>query len=454
MAVQADVDKKQVIGKDGEASNGQMVGHETVFVAEFVDGILDPNKPMLGPVRDGGHIVANTAPGCWGPMITPEIRGGHEVTKPVAVAGAKPGDAIAIRIKDISVTSMATASGNDTALGERFLGDPYVAGKCPECGTLYPKTVIKGIGQDAVRCANCGADASPFKFTNGYTIGFDNNHTLGVTLSQEVAERLAQDARYYAAMPEKSIQNSILTFAPHDLVGLVGRVRAFMGQLGTTPSLPIPDSHNAGDFGAFLIGAPHEYALTAEQLANRTDGHMDINAVRAGAILICPVKVEGGGVYMGDMHAMQGDGEIAGHTTDVSGTVTLQVHVIKNLDINGPILLPVVEDLPFLARPLSADEKIRAEALARSWGMDGIEDSLPISVIGTGPDLNAATDNGLERAAKLLDMTVPEVKNRATITGAIEIGRHPGVIRVTFRAPVDRLEARGLLPFVRDQYVD
>ena len=34
-------------------------------------------------------------------------------------------------------------------------------------------------------------------------------------------------------------------------------------------------------------------------------------------------------------------------------------------------------------------------------------------------------------------MTVPEVKNRATITGAIEIGRNPGVVQVTFRAPVD-----------------
>ncbi len=48
-------------------------GHETVYVNEYIDGILDPGKPMLGPVRDGGHIVANTAPGCWGPMITPEI---------------------------------------------------------------------------------------------------------------------------------------------------------------------------------------------------------------------------------------------------------------------------------------------------------------------------------------------------------------------------------------------
>jgi hypothetical protein len=76
----------------------------------------------------------------------------------------------------------------------------------------------------------------------------------------------------------------------------------------------------------------------------------------------------------------------------------------------------------------------------------------PISVVGTGPDLNAATDNGLARAAELLGMSVPEVKNRATITGAIEIGRHPGVVQVTFRAPLDRLEKLGLLPFIRDQY--
>ncbi|MCA9982853.1 MAG: acetamidase/formamidase family protein [Anaerolineales bacterium] len=443
MTVVADENKTQV--------NGQL-GHETVYVDQYVNGILDPNKPMLGPVRDGGHIIANTAPGCWGPMITPEIRGGHEVTRPVAVAGAEVGDAIVIRIKDLTVTSMATASGNDIILGDRCVGDPYVAGKCPECGTVYPKTVIKGIGQEAVRCANCGADATPFKFASGYTIAFDNNRAVGVTLDQAPAEKIARDANYYAAMPENSIQNSVLTFCPTDLVGLVSRLRPFMGQLGTTPSMPLPDSHNAGDFGTFLIGAPHEYGITADQLSHRTDGHMDIDAVRAGAILICPVKVPGGGVYMGDMHALQGDGEIAGHTADVSGTVTLQVHLIKGLNIDGPIILPVAEDLPFLAKPLSEDEKSRAEAVAKAHGMAGIEESLPISVVGTGPDLNTATDNGLARAAELLDTTVPAIKNRATITGSIEIGRHPGVVQVTFRAPVDKLAEKGLLPFVQDQY--
>jgi formamidase len=428
-------------------------GHPTVFVDTFTNGLLGPEVEMLGPVEDGGHIVVNTTPGCWGPMITPSIRGGHEVAQPVAVAGAEPGDAIAIRIKDIEVTSIATASGNDFTPEGSCNGDPYCAPVCPGCGKEWPQTRLEGIGQDAVRCVECGADATPFKFTNGYTIAFDHARRLGVTLPGEAAERIAREAPRYAALPEHSVQNPILAFAPHDLVGLATRLRPFMGQLGTTPSTTIPDSHNAGDFGSFLVGAPHEYALSADELEqHRTDGHMDIDAVPAGAILICPAKLHGGGVYMGDMHALQGDGEIAGHTCDVSGTVSLQVEVIKGLGIDGPLLFPLEEDLPFLARPLSVDERARAEALAREWGLGELEESAPISVIGSGPDLNSATDNGLERAAELLGMDVPEVKNRATIAGAIEIGRHPGVVQVTLRAPLDRLEERALTPYVRDQY--
>ena len=426
--------------------------NETVYVNEFTDGILDPGKPMLGPVKDGGHIIANTAPGCWGPMITPELKGGHEVTTPVAVEGAEVGDAIAIRIKEISVTSIATASGNDYWVDGLYMGDPYVAKFDPDNEELNPESYVEGIGEDAVRFKSTGKPASPFKFTNGYTIAFDNNRSLGVTLDKTASERIAHEAKHYAAMPQNAIQHSILTFCPHHLVGLVARLRPFMGQLGTCPSIPMPDSHNAGDFGTFLVGAPHPQAITAEDLSHRTDGHMDIDAVRAGSILICPVKVPGGGIYMGDMHAMQGDGEIAGHTTDVSGTVTLQVHVLKGLSIDGPIIFPVEEDLPFLAKPITQEERAIAEQVATGWGMKGVEDSVPISVVGSGPDLNAATENGLERAAELLGVTVPEIRNRATITGSIEIGRHPGVVQVTFLAPSEKIAELGLLGFAEDMY--
>jgi acetamidase/formamidase len=267
-------------------------------------------------------------------------------------------------------------------------------------------------------------------------MAFDEQRGMAVTVGQARAEVFAREAARFAALPDASQQNPILTFAPHDIVGLVTRLRPFLGQIGTTPSAPIPDSHNAGDFGAFLVGAPHRYAMEADELQqHKTDGHLDVNAARAGAIIVCPVKVPGAGVYVGDMHALQGDGEIAGHTADVSGTVTLQVEALKGLGIDGPVLFPVEEDLPYLAKPLTADEHARATALARAHGLDAIEESLPISVIGTGPDLNSATDNALARAANLLDVTIPEVANRATVSGAIEIGRHPGVVRATFRAP-------------------
>jgi acetamidase/formamidase len=425
----------------------------TVFVDTFTDGTLGPDVEMTGPVADGGHIVWNSTPGCWGPMITPAIRGGHEVCTPVAVDGAEVGDAIAIRIKDIAVTSSATSSGNDQAMEGRFNGDPYCAPVCPGCGAEWPETKLDGIGETAVRCVACGADASPFTFTNGYTVAFDDQRRLGVTVDRSRAEALARDAARAAALPDNSIQNPILTFAPHDIVGLVTRMRPFLGQLGTSPSATIPDSHNAGDFGAFLNGAPHMFAMDAATLAeHKTDGHLDIDAVRAGAILVCPVKLPGGGVYLGDMHAMQGDGEIAGHTADVAGTVTLQVEVVKGLGIDGPVLFPLAEDLPFLAKPLTEDERAHAQALAEREGVGSIEESLPISVIGTGPDLNSAIDNGLRRAGELLGMPVPEVMNRATISGAIEIGRAPGVVQVTFRAPVAALEAAGLLSYAMEQY--
>jgi formamidase len=425
---------------------------ETVYVDRFCDGIIGPSAEVLGTVRDGGHIVANSAPGCWGPMITPAIQGGHEVTLPVNVEGAEVGDAIAIHIRSIDVTSAATASGNDRTIEGRFNGDPYCAKVCANCGAEDEATVVEGIGPDSVRCAACGAPAAPFAFTNGYTMAFDDARGLGLTVGPQQAEAFARDAEHTAALPANSVQNPILLFAPADLVGVVARMRPFLGQIGTMPSLDLPDSHNAGDFGAFLVGAPHRHAVTAEQLAGRTDGHLDIDAVRAGAILVCPVKVPGGGVYVGDMHAMQGDGEIAGHTADVAGTVTLQVSVLKGLGLDGPILFPVAEDLPFLARPLTADEHRAAEALAARHGGGPVEQSLPVSFVGTGPDLNAAVDNGLRRAAAVLDVSVPEVMNRATISGAIEIGRAPGTVQVTFRAPVEALAARGLDVLAREQY--
>ncbi|OFO49077.1 acetamidase/formamidase family protein [Nosocomiicoccus sp. HMSC059G07] len=414
---------------------------EVVFVNELTNGVLDPNQPMKFHLKDGGTIIANTAPGCWGPMITPELKGGHEVTQPVFVEGAEIGDAVAIKIKAIEVTSVATSSGTDAPIEGRFNGDPFVAGYCEMCDKENPKTVVQGVGEDSIKCATCGSTVTPFDLTHGYTMVFNEDKTIGITVDEQAVQKITESPKKYMHTPDYSIQNPIVSFAKHEIPNVTARVIPFLGQLGTMPSKAFPDSHNAGDFGQFLINAPHQYGMSESDLSHRTDGHMDINRVRQGAILLAPVKVKGGGVYMGDMHAMQGNGEIAGHTTDVSGIVQLEVSVIKNLKLKGPILLPLEDDLPLVAKPFTSKELEEARALSEEWGMHSkIEESYPLSFIGTGANLNDATDNGIQRASELLGIPIEEVKNRATITGSIDIGRHPGVVTITFLVPKKLLD--------------
>ena len=155
---------------------------------------------------------------------------------------------------------------------------------------------------------------------------------------------------------------------------------------------------------------------------------------------------------MGDMHAQQGNGGIAGHATDVAGEVELQVEVIKGLGIDGPILLQTADDLPFLARPMDAAERAAVKALGEKYGQTEIEDNAPVTFIGTGATLNDATKNGLDRASKITGIAYDEVLNRATIAGSSEISRLPGVVRVTFLCPKSILARMGILHLVEEQY--
>jgi acetamidase/formamidase len=386
-------------------------------------------------------------------MITPEFRGGHEVTRPVAVDGAHIGDAIAITIERMRVRSLATSSGTMLTDSAAYGDDPFVDKKCPHCGAHWPASRVEGTGPESIRCAQCGAPVSAFMFEEGYTIVFDDERAVGLTVDAHTAHDFATRAREVAALPEHARQHPILLFEPHTIPGVLSRLRPFIGNIGTTPSVDMPDSHNAGDFGHSLVGARHAYALTQERLDEaKTDGHLDTNEVRPGAVLICPVKVEGGGVYIGDCHANQGDGELSLHTTDITADATVRVDVIHGLALDGPILLPVAEDLPSIARPYTQRELDAGAQLAERYHVTLRREVAPIQFIGSGPTLNEATDNAIARAASVLRMSQAEVRNRCTITGSVEIGRLPGVVQLTMLAPLERLDAIGIGATVRAHY--
>ena len=430
----------------------QHVSNE-LYVDEYTLGLVGPDQEWAGTVADGGTIRTYTPPACWGPMITPSFRGGHEVTKPIEVEGARVGDAVALKIRDVEVTSLATSTGTMREREGAFGDDPFVDHRCPECGTTWPESVVEGTGEDAIRCAECGANASAFGFEYGYTVAFDDDHTVGLTMDDDAAHELATDAEAVMDIPENSRQHPIVLYEPSEMPGTLGRLRPFIGNVGTTPPIEFPDSHNAGDFGQFLIGATHDWGLADEaELEHRTDGHMDVPEVRAGATLICPVAVDGAGVYVGDLHANQGDGELSLHTTDVSGEVTIDVEVVKGLDIDGPILLPNEEDLPHVSRPYDDAELETGRALADEHGVELDSAMGPIQVIGTGATINDATQNAFDRAGALLEMSEGEVRSRCTFTGGVQIGRLPGVVQLDMLAPMDRLEACGIDHLVREQY--
>ena len=422
-------------------------------VDSYTNGVLGPSQPMLGPLADGGTLITGTPPGCWGPMITPAFEGGHEVTQPVAIAGAEVGDAVAVKIQRMRVTSIATSSGVMKFVEGRYHGDPFVAKFCAQCGREHPASHVEGIGEDAIRCNHCGAEVNAFRFKHGYVIVFDQENHVSLTVNQQVADRLAGKASLMSALPELAAQHSILSLARADMPGIAAHMRPFLGNIGTTPSRDLPDSHNCADFGQYLNGAPHRFGMTTEELhAAKTDGHMDTNSVREGCILICPVKVPGAGVYMGDMHAQQGNGEIAGHATDVSGETEVTVEVIKHLTIEGPILLQNVDDLPPMARPMTAEQRQKVAELGARWGQHEIEQGGPITFVGSGVNLNEAVENGLQRAAAATGLQYEEVLNRATINGSIDISRLPGTVRVTFLCPMHILDRMGIGHLVREKY--
>jgi formamidase len=438
-----------------QAKPAQAADH--VVVERYTD-IVGPGNEMLGPVTNGGRIEFRTVPGCWGPMMTPSLRSGHEVTLPVLVEGARVGDAVALHVESLEQLSQATTSGTESEWEERGISDTAVAGICPACrdaGRPFrnPDTYLAGTGPDALRCQVCDSPVMPFHILQGYTMVFDPALSMAVTVTPERARELAADARTVAGLAPEARQHAAVALACGDLAGLAARVRLSIGNLGSIPAIDLPSSHNCGDLGQYLVGAQHEFAVKSyADLAARTDAHMDIDSVRPGSTLIVPVKVDGGGIYAGDAHAMIGDGEIAGHAADISARLVVRAEVLKGVQLDGPVLLPPAEDLPFLARPFSAAETAQAEGLAARHGTTLGGPVLPVQILGSGPDLNAAVANAVRRGARLLGTSDDEIRNRATLTGGVDIGRLPGFVQVTVLAPVGQLEQAGIAGPVRQAY--
>lgn len=82
-------------------------------------------------------------------------------------------------------------------------------------------------------------------------------------------------------------------------------------------------------------------------------GNMDCSDIRTGARLFLKVNQKGALLSLGDVHAIQGDGEICGTAVEIDAVVRLRLNIIKESNITWPHIETLEEIMTICsARPL------------------------------------------------------------------------------------------------------
>jgi amidase len=123
------------------------------------------------------------------------------------------------------------------------------------------------------------------------------------------------------------------------LAGYSVQVRPMLGGLAVAPGFGIPAA-SSGDTGRF-------------------GGNMDFNEVVEGNVVYLPVQQPGALLYLGDAHALQGDGETSQYALETSMEVTFTVDLIKGNAINMPRVESPTQ-IMVLGQAGSLDEALKA----------------------------------------------------------------------------------------------
>ncbi|MEQ9110799.1 MAG: acetamidase/formamidase family protein [Rhodospirillaceae bacterium] len=117
-----------------------------------------------------------------------------------------------------------------------------------------------------------------------------------------------------------------------------------LGGIGVAP--PLDQSFRAGDLGPF-------------------GGNMDYPGIAEGARLYLPVFTPGAYLFLGDAHAVQGDGELTGTGLETSMDVSFSVDLIEGWTLGQP-WLENAEYIMVMGIAGSLDEALREETTGMS----------------------------------------------------------------------------------------
>lgn len=200
-------------------------------------------------------------------------------------------------------------------------------------GDTVRTTTVDSLGYDArgEQVAPRGnAQTGPF-----YVEGAESGDTLVVHLDELSPNRdsgwsgtvLAPnvvDPAYVRELPERSLARWRIDRA--------GGTATLVEPGTTLGALTLPLAPMLGCFGV----APRDGQAISTATSAEHGGNMDYRGFRAGVTVYFPVFVPGALLHLGDGHALQGDGEIAGTGIETSFDVRFTVHLLKGKQIGWP----------------------------------------------------------------------------------------------------------------------
>ena len=115
--------------------------------------------------------------------------------------------------------------------------------------------------------------------------------------------------------------------------------------------------------GCVGVAAPGDFAPTSGP-AGSYGGNLDYNSIGEGAIVILPVYHPGALLFIGDGHALQGDGEPTGNGIETSMDVEFSVEIRKGSKLTGPRVETAEHIISVGAQPEFASSLDRALQMA------------------------------------------------------------------------------------------
>jgi len=165
--------------------------------------------------------------------------------------------------------------------------------------------------------------------------------------------------------------------------------------------------------GCIAVAPPGHQAFRTGFLGSY-GGNMDYNQIREGTTVYLPVSAPGALLFVGDGHAVQGDGELTGDALETSMQVEFTVNLIKGKSTRNPraenadylMSLGIANSLPEAVQAATTD---LANWLQRDYKLEPNEAAI---VLGTAIQYNIAevVDPLVHVVAKISKETLAKLK--------------------------------------------